>query len=121
MSPSKYPIPALSDLNQWIGHQLKHKRLPKEYTEEPPTGKSITPVEGHPAGLLAIPNPDGSPRIIVPRSPVLALVQTHEDIHHQSHIKVLCILTEASVLLARDGQRCRIYMYSLPNVHGSIG
>ncbi len=50
-------------------------------------------MEGHPTGLLAIPNPDGSPRIIVPRSQVLALVlQTHEDIHHQSHIKLLYIL-----------------------------
>jgi hypothetical protein len=67
--------------------------MPKEYTEEPPKGKLITTVEGHPIGLLAIPNPDGSPRIIVPRSQVLALVlQTHEDIHHQSHIKVFYIL-----------------------------
>jgi hypothetical protein len=64
----KHPIPALSDLNQWIGHQLKHKRLPKEYTEEPPKGKLIKSVEGHPTGLLAIPNPDRSPRIIVSRS-----------------------------------------------------
>ncbi len=42
---------------------------------------------------MAIPNEDGSPRIIVPKSQGLALVlQTHEDIHHQSHLKVLYIL-----------------------------
>jgi hypothetical protein len=26
----KHPIPELGDFKQWIGHQLKHKRLPKE-------------------------------------------------------------------------------------------
>jgi hypothetical protein len=44
-------------------------------------------------GLLAVPSEEGSPRIIVPRLQILALVlQTHEDIHHQSHLKVLYIL-----------------------------
>jgi hypothetical protein len=59
----------------------------------PPKEKLLTSIKGHPDGLLAIPNADGSPRIIVPRSQILALVlQTHEDIHHQSHVKVLYIL-----------------------------
>jgi hypothetical protein len=67
--------------------------MPKEYLDVPPNGKLLASIKGHPEGLLAIPNADGSPRIIVPRTQVLALVlQTHEDIHHQSHIKVLYIL-----------------------------
>ena len=89
----KQPIPELQDVNQWIGHQLNHRRMPKEYLDVPPNGKLLASIKGHPEGLLAIPNADGSPRIIVPRAQVLALVlQTHEDIHHQSHIKVLYIL-----------------------------
>jgi hypothetical protein len=68
--------------------------MPKEYMDVTPVGKLLASLEGHPEGLLAIPNTDGSPRIIViPRSQILALVlQTHEDIHHQSHVKVLYIL-----------------------------
>ena len=50
-------------------------------------------LEGYPEGLLAIPNDDGTPRIIVPKAQIKALVlQCHEDIHHQSHVKVLHIL-----------------------------
>ncbi len=50
-------------------------------------------IDGYPEGLLAIPNEDGYPRIIVPRSQIKALVlQCHKDIHHQPHIKVLYIL-----------------------------
>ncbi len=89
----KQPIPELQDISLWIGHQLNHKRMPKEFKDVPPNGKLITSIKGHPEGLLAIPNADGSPRIIVPRSQILALVlQTHEDLHHQSHVKVLYIL-----------------------------
>jgi hypothetical protein len=50
-------------------------------------------IDGYPEGLLATPNEDGYLRIIVPRSQIKALVlQCHEDIHHQSHIKVFYIL-----------------------------
>jgi hypothetical protein len=89
----KQPIPELLDVIQWVGHQLNHKRMPKEYMDVAPVGRLLASLEGHPEGLLAIPNIDGSPCIIVPRSQILALVlQTHEDIHHQSHFKVLYIL-----------------------------
>jgi hypothetical protein len=58
-----------------------------------PEGELLASIEGYPEGLLAIPNDNGSPRIIVPRSQIKALVlQCHEDIHHQSHVKVLYIL-----------------------------
>jgi hypothetical protein len=61
--------------------------------DTPPHGLLITQEDGYPEGLLAVPNPHGSPRIIVPKSQVNALVlQYHEDIHHQSHIKVLHVL-----------------------------
>ena len=89
----KQPIPELKDINEWIGHQLNHKRMPKEYLEIAPKGHLLTSIKGYPEGLLGIPNKDGSPRIIVPRTQILALVlQTHEDIHHQSHVKVLYVL-----------------------------
>jgi hypothetical protein len=59
----------------------------------PPDGELMASLDGYPEGLLAIPNDDGSPRIIVPKSQIKALVlQCHEDIHHQSHVKVLYIL-----------------------------
>jgi hypothetical protein len=89
----KQLIPEVLDVSQWVGHQLNHKRMPKEYMDVAPVGKLLASLEGHPKGLLALPNTIGSPRIIVPRSQILALVlQTHEDIHHQSHVKVLYIL-----------------------------
>jgi hypothetical protein len=62
----KQPIPELQDISLWIGHQLNHKRMPKEFTDVPPNGKLLTSIKGHPEGLLAIPNVDGFPRIIVP-------------------------------------------------------
>jgi len=47
----------------------------------------------YPEGLLAVPNAEGQPRIIVPPSEIKALIlQTHEDIHHQNHLKVLHVL-----------------------------
>jgi hypothetical protein len=61
--------------------------------DTPPHGLLITQVNGYPDGLLAIPDKNGSPRIIVPKSQVEGLVlQCHEDIHHQRHVKVLHIL-----------------------------
>ena len=89
----KQPIPQLDDVNQWIGHQLNHQRMPEKFMDTPPHGLLITQVNGYPDGLLAIPDKNGSPRIIVPKSQVEGLVlQCHEDIHHQSHVKVLHIL-----------------------------
>ena len=89
----RQPIPPLDDDNLWVGHQLNHKRMPKEYKHMPPEGELMVSLEGYPEGLLAIPNDDGTPRIIVPKAQIKALVlQCHEDIHHQSHVKVLHIL-----------------------------
>ena len=89
----RQPIPQLEDVSLWVGRQLNHKRMPKEYQNMPPEGELMASIDGYPEGLLAIPNEDGYPRIIVPRSQVKALVlQCHEDIHHRSHIKVLYIL-----------------------------
>ena len=36
----------------------------------PPDGELMASLEGYPEGLLAIPNVDGSPRIIVPKSQI---------------------------------------------------
>jgi hypothetical protein len=78
----RQPIPALQDVSLWIGHQLHHQRMPKEYKNLSPEGKLISFMKGYPEGLLAVPGEEGSPRIIVPRSQILALVlQTHENIH----------------------------------------
>jgi hypothetical protein len=89
----KQPIPQLDDVNQWIGQQLNHQRMPEKYMDTPPQGLLITQVNGYPDGLLAIPDTNGSPRIIVPKSQVEGLVlQCHEDIHHQSRVKVLHML-----------------------------
>ena len=72
----------------------------------PPNGELMAALEGYPEGLLAIPNDDGSPRIIVPKSQIKSLVlQCHEDIHHQSHVKVLYILKP---------------LYYWPGMHDSI-
>ncbi len=47
----------------------------------------------YPEGLLAVPNAEGQPRIIVPPTEIKALIlQTHEDIHHQNHVKVTHVL-----------------------------
>jgi hypothetical protein len=118
----KHPIPALSDLNQWIEHQLKHKRLPKEYTEEPPKGKFITSVEGRPEELLAIHTE--SRRITTHHSSAITSTCTgiaNPRGHTPSVAYKSIIYPETATLLARDGQRRRKYMYSLPNVHDGIG
>ncbi len=89
----KQPIPSLDNVGMWIGHQLQYKRMPVKYQHMPPEGELITAIDGYPEGLLGIPNNDGSLRIIVPKSQRKALVmQCHEDMHHQSHVKVLYIL-----------------------------
>jgi hypothetical protein len=73
--------------------ELNYERRPTEYQHMAPEGELIASLEGHPEGLLAILGDNGLPRIIVPRNLIKALVlQCHEDIHHQSHVKVLCIL-----------------------------
>jgi hypothetical protein len=96
-----------------------HKRMPKEYMDVAPVGKLLASLEGHPEGLLAIPNTDGSPRIIVPRSQILALVlQTHEDIHHQSHVKVLYILKP--LFYCGNDHGHRKYLHGLSNLYDGI-
>ncbi len=94
----RQPIPKLDDVSLWIGHQLNYERMPTKYQHMSPEGELLASIEGYPEGLLAIPNDNDSPRIIVPRSQIKALVlQCHEDIHHQSHVKLLTI-----ILLARN-------------------
>ncbi len=58
------PIPQLEDINQWIGHQLNHQKMPDKYMDTPPHGLLITQVDEYPEGLLAVPNPYGSPESI---------------------------------------------------------
>ncbi len=53
----KEPIPELKDVSAWIGHQLNHRRMPKEYLEAP-KGNLLTFMKGYPEGLLGIPNTD---------------------------------------------------------------
>jgi hypothetical protein len=114
----RQPIPTLQGVNLWIGHQLNHKRLPKEYRNLPPEGKLISSMKGHPEGLLAVPSEEGSPRIIVPHSQILALVlQTHEDIHHQSHLKVLYVLKPLFYWPGMMGDIENICTTYMPNMH----
>jgi hypothetical protein len=79
----RQPIPPLDNVDMWIGHQVEQERMPVKYQHLPPEGELIASIDGYPEGLLGIPNNDGSPRIIVPKSQRKALVmQCHEDIHH---------------------------------------
>ncbi len=57
-------------------------------------GKLIPMDSTYPEGLLAVPNAEkGQSRIIVPPIEIKALIlQTHEDIHHQNHVKVTHVL-----------------------------
>jgi hypothetical protein len=58
-----------------------------------PEGELIAMDSTYPEGLLAVPNAEGHLRTIVPPSEIKALtLQTHEDIHHQNHFKVLHVL-----------------------------
>jgi hypothetical protein len=92
-SVPRQPIPWLKDVSTWVGPQLIYKRMPVKYQHMPPEGELITSIDGYPEGILATSNKEGSPRIIVLKSQRKALVmQCHEDIHHQSHVKVLYIL-----------------------------
>ena len=59
----RQPIPQLDDINLWVGHQLNHKRMPKEYQHMPPEGELVASLDGYPEGLLAVPNEGGYPRI----------------------------------------------------------
>jgi hypothetical protein len=87
------PIPQLSDINSWVGQQLRHANMPAKYLNVQPKGNLIPMDSTYPEGLLAVPNAEGQPRIIVPPAEVKALIlQTHEDIHHQNHLKVLHVL-----------------------------
>jgi hypothetical protein len=87
------PIPQLLDINLWVGQQLRHANMPAKYLNVQPKGNLIPMDSTYPEGLLAVPNAEGQPRIIVPPAEVKALIlQTHEDIHHQSHLKFLHVL-----------------------------
>ena len=83
---NKYNI---SPLKSWIGNQLSDQPLPDIKTDA-----LISSLEGYPDGLLAVPSTTGGkPRIIVPiREQKSLVMQTHEDIHHQGHQKVLHVL-----------------------------
>jgi hypothetical protein len=83
------PIPQLSDINLWVGQQLRHVNMPAKYLNVQPKGNLIPMDSTYPEG----PNAEGQPRIIVPPAEVKALIlQTHEDIHHQNHLKMLHVL-----------------------------
>ena len=88
------PLPVLAPMEQWIGVQLDHVKMPAKFMREPPEGELIKNIPGRPAELLGIPNHLGTqPRIIVPKNICEALtMHTHEDIHHQNHQKVTHIL-----------------------------
>jgi hypothetical protein len=60
------PIPLLSEISAWVGKQLRHENMPKKYQHMHPEGKLITMDSTYPEGLLAVPNAEGQPRIIVP-------------------------------------------------------
>jgi hypothetical protein len=85
--------------------------MPDKYMDTPPHGLLITQVNGYPDGLLAIPDRNGSPRIIVPKFQVEGLMlQCHEDIHHQSHVKVLHILKSLFYWPGMSAEVERIYV-----------
>jgi hypothetical protein len=67
--------------------------MPSKYQHMRPEGELIAMDGTYPEGLLAVPNTEGHLRIIVSPSEIKALtLQTHEDIHHQNHFKVLHVL-----------------------------
>ncbi len=99
------PLPPLKDVREWVGKQLDHENLPKKYQSVPPEGELMPLNEDYPEGLFAIPNKKGQPRIIVPPAMVKSLIlQTHEDIHHQHHIKQGFTCATSGLLLAKHGQ-----------------
>jgi hypothetical protein len=70
-----------------------HENMPRKYQHMHPKGCLIATDSSFPEELLAVPSLEGQPRIIVPPREVKALIlQTHEDIHHQNHVKVLHVL-----------------------------
>jgi hypothetical protein len=87
------PIPQLSDINLWVGQQPRHTNMHAKYLNVQPKGNLIPMDSTYPEGLLAVPNAEGQPRIIVLPAKIKALIlQTHEDIHDQNHLKVLHVL-----------------------------
>ncbi len=81
-------MPILTPVDQWVGSQLDHDNLLKNYTCGPPKGELIRDIPGHPLIFLG-----AHPRIIVPKAVREAItIHTHEDIHHQNHQKVTHIL-----------------------------
>jgi hypothetical protein len=48
----RQPIPPLDDVSLWVGHQLNHKRIPKEYRYMPPDGELMVSLEGYPEGAV---------------------------------------------------------------------
>jgi hypothetical protein len=48
----RQPIPKLDDVSLWIGHQLKHERMPAKYQHMAPEGELIASLDRHPEGLL---------------------------------------------------------------------
>jgi hypothetical protein len=76
-----------------VGKHLKHANMLTKYQNVQPKGRLIPMNSIYPEGLLAVPNAERQPRIIVPAAETKALIlQTHEDIHHQNHVKVLHVL-----------------------------
>jgi hypothetical protein len=60
------PLPLLAPIEQWVGSQLDHDKMPAKYMHEPPECELIKNISGRPAELLGIPNHLGAqPRIIV--------------------------------------------------------
>jgi hypothetical protein len=105
----KEPIPQLSEISAWVGKQLRHENMPKKYQHMHPGVKLIPMDSTYPEGLLAVPNAEEQPRIIVPPTEVKALIlQTHEDIHHQNHVKVTHVLKASYYWpnMAKDIERC---------------
>jgi hypothetical protein len=53
------PIPQLSDINLWVGQQLRHTNMPAKYLNVQPKGDLIPMDSTYPEGLLAVPNAEG--------------------------------------------------------------
>ena len=78
-----------SQFTTWVGKQEVGQNIPQGIMRT-----VISPYEGHPEGLKAIPSSRGGPpRIIVPLKEQSRLVnEVHKEIHHQGHKKVHHIL-----------------------------
>jgi hypothetical protein len=114
----KQPIPSLDNVDMWIGHQLQYTRMPVKYQHMPPEGELITTIDGYPEGLLGIPNNDGSPRIIVPKSQRKAFAMSRR--YTSSITRKSAVHPETTILLAWNDKVYRGYMHYLPDVHNSL-